>query len=116
MRSTDPSESVTVPLPDQLPSKPTNGPDWAEPADTDSISAAPIPAVLIARPNELEPNRFISSFPIQIDALFQEASRRIEDLVSPQCVRFKWQLCRCLQGCRPSPGYPQNTRSTVAGG
>jgi hypothetical protein len=29
MRSVDPSSSVTVPPPDQLPAMPVNGPDWA---------------------------------------------------------------------------------------
>src|SRR5450759_691822 len=89
MRSVVPSESATVPLPDHDPSKPVNGPDWAWLTDTDNMSAAPTPAALIACPNKLEPNSFISRFPIQIDVLIQDTSRRIEDLVSPQCVRFK---------------------------
>jgi hypothetical protein len=33
--------------------------------------------------------QFHFGFPIQIDVLMQDTSRRIEDLVSPQCVRFK---------------------------
>src|ERR1017187_6633763 len=90
MRSVVPSESATVPLPDQAPLKPANGPDWAWPADTDNnMNAAPTPAALIACPNKLEPNIFISSFPIQIDVLVKDTSRRIEDLVSPQCVKVQ---------------------------
>src|ERR1019366_1808646 len=89
MRSVVPSESATGPFPDHDPVKPVNGPDWAWLTDADNISAAPTPAALIACPNKLEPNSFISSFPIPIDVLIQDTSRRIEDLVSPQCVRFK---------------------------
>jgi hypothetical protein len=33
--------------------------------------------------------QFHIEFPIQIDVLKRDTSRRIEDLVSPQCVRFK---------------------------
>src|SRR5690348_8021716 len=89
MCSVEPSESETVPVPDHAPSKPANGPeDWAWPADTDNISAAPMPAALIACPNRLEPNSFIVSFPIQKDVL-KRPSRRIESLVSPSSVRFK---------------------------
>jgi hypothetical protein len=65
-----------------------NGPDWALLAVTDSMSTAPTPAALIACPNKLEPNSFIRVFP-QIDVLTRDTFRRIEDLVSPQCVRFK---------------------------
>src|ERR1019366_7385104 len=98
MRSVVPSESATVPLPDQAPLKPANGPDWAWPADTDNImSAAPTPAALIACPNKREPNIFISSFPIQVDVLLKDPSRRIEDLVSPQCVKVLIMI-------RPPPG------------
>src|SRR5712671_956406 len=66
MRSVVPSESATVPLPDHDPLKPVNGPDWAWLTDTDNMSAAPTPAALIACPNNLEPNNFISNFPIQM--------------------------------------------------
>src|SRR6476646_3038779 len=66
MRSVVPSESVTVPLPAHVPSKPANGPDWAFTADTDSMSAAPTPATLIACPNQFEPNSFISRFPSKL--------------------------------------------------
>src|ERR1700688_5338117 len=117
MRSVVPSESATVPLPDHAPSKPANGPDWAWPADTDNRSAAPTPAALIACARNLTPS-FISNFPIQINVLIQETSRRIEDLVSPQCARFKWQTDGWLQLRRPThldPGkYPN--RSTSANG
>src|SRR5258708_8224592 len=65
MRSVFPSESATVPLPDHDPLKPANGPDWEWLTDTDSMSAPPTPAALIACPNNLEPNNFISNFPIQ---------------------------------------------------
>jgi hypothetical protein len=72
MRSVDPSDSETVPLPDHVPSKPANGPDWALPADTDIMSAAPTPATLIDRQNKLEPNRFISRFPMKNDVVGQD--------------------------------------------
>src|SRR5882757_1933453 len=89
MRSVVPSDSATVPLPDHVPSKPANGPDWAWLADTESISAAPMLAALIARPKRLEPNRFILRFPIKNDVLDQDTSRRIKVLVSPNYIRFK---------------------------
>src|ERR1700710_2331916 len=89
MRSVVPSDSATVPLPDHVPSKPANGPDWAWLADTESISAAPMPAALIARPKRLEPNRFILRFPVKNDVLGQDTSRRIKVLVSPNYIRFK---------------------------
>ena len=41
------------------------GPDWAWLTDTDSMSAAPTPAALIACPNNLEPTNFISIVPIK---------------------------------------------------
>src|SRR3979411_1272675 len=69
------------------------------------MSAAPTPAALIACPKNLKPG-FISSFPIQIDVLNQDTSRRIEDLVSPQCVRFKMTkssaACNCADRSLPS--------------
>src|SRR5450756_637440 len=71
MRSVVPSESATVPLPDHDPLKPVNGPDWAWFTDTDNMSAAPTPAALIACPNNLEPNSFISNFPIQMTFLYK---------------------------------------------
>src|SRR5258708_30182292 len=71
MRSVVPSESATVPLPDHDPLKPVNGPDWAWLTDTDNMSAAPTPAALIACPNNLEPNNFISNFPIQMTFLYK---------------------------------------------
>src|SRR5882757_4525468 len=89
MRSVVPSDSATVPLPDHVPSKPANGPDWAWLADSDSISAAPMPAALIARPKRLEPNRFILRFPVKNDVLNEDTSRRIKVLVSPNYIRFK---------------------------
>src|SRR5882762_5910691 len=69
MRSDVPLESATVPLPDHDPLKPVNGPDWAWLTDTDNMSAALPPAALIACPNNLEPNNFISNFPIQMTFL-----------------------------------------------
>src|SRR5882762_1934199 len=89
MRSVDPSDSATVPLPDHDPSNPANGPDWAWLADTDNISAAPMPAALIACPKRLEPNRFILRFPVKNDVLNQDTSRRSKVLVSPNYIRFK---------------------------
>lgn len=67
MRSVDPSASETVPLPDQAPSKPTNGRDWAYPAETDKTSAAATAAAFMTCPNKPEPNRFILSFPFACD-------------------------------------------------
>ena len=58
-------------------------------ADTDSISAAPTLAALIACPKRLEPNRFILRFPVKNDVLNQDTSRRIKVLVSPNYIRFK---------------------------
>src|SRR5436305_14574750 len=89
MRSFVPSDSATVPMPDHVPSKPANGPDWAWPAETESISAAPMPAALIACPKGPELNRFISRFPVKNDVLNQDTSRRIKVLVSPNYIRFK---------------------------
>src|SRR6266576_4737750 len=74
MRSVVPSESATVPLPDHDPLKPVNGPDWAWLTDTDSMSAPPTPAALIACPNNLEPNNFISNFPIQMTSYISRDS------------------------------------------
>src|SRR3981081_2667516 len=89
MRSVVPSDSATVPLPDHVPSKPANGPDWAWPAEAESISAAPTPAALSAWPKRLEPNRFILRFPVKNDVLNQDTSRRTKVLVSPNYIRFK---------------------------
>src|SRR5665213_1027810 len=85
MRSVVPSESETVPLPDHAPSKPAKGADCAWLAAVDNINAAPTAAALIACPNN-----FMGCFPFKIDVLLQETSRRIDGLVSPQCLRFKW--------------------------
>src|SRR6266478_2012995 len=87
MRSVVPSESATVPLPDHDPLKPVNGPDWAWLTDTDNMSAAPTPAALIACPNNLEPNNFISNFPIQMTFLYKPGlyschSQHVCDLVA----------------------------------
>src|SRR6266404_5615682 len=87
MRSVVPSESATVPLPDHDPLKPVNGPDWAWLTDTDNMSAAPTPAALIACPNNLEPNNFISNFPIQMTFLYKPElyschSQHVCDLVA----------------------------------
>src|SRR5579863_3669664 len=65
MRSVVPSESETVPLPDQTPSKPVNGRGSACPADTDNISATATAAAWIVPPNKPEPNRSILSFPFK---------------------------------------------------
>src|ERR1700730_5384998 len=94
MRSVVPSESATVPLPDHAPLKPANGPDWAWPADTNTNHAPPTPAALTACRDKLETHNFITGFPIQIDDAIPDRSRRIEDLVSPQNVRFKSQVGR----------------------
>src|SRR5712675_3425306 len=48
-----------------------NGPDWAWLTDTDNVSAAPTPVAVIACPNKLEPNNFISNFPIQMTFLYE---------------------------------------------
>src|SRR6266516_4181391 len=74
MRSVFPSESATVPLTDHDPLKPANGPDWEWLTDTDSMSAPPTPAALIACPNNLEPNNFISNFPIQMTSYISRDS------------------------------------------
>src|SRR6185437_6219313 len=89
MRSVVPSESETVPLPDQAPSKPAKGADCAWPTAVDNINAVPMAAALIACPNN-----FIWCFPVKIDALSQDTSRRIDGLVSPQCLWFKWWSAR----------------------
>src|SRR3954452_23967800 len=99
MRSVVPSDSATVPLPDHVPSKPANGPDWAWPAETESISAAPTPAALIACPKRLEPNRFILRFPVKNDVLDQDTSRRTKVLVSPNYIRFKASRSRNRPHC-----------------
>src|SRR4051794_21045171 len=65
------AESATVPLPDHHPLKPANGPDWEWLTDTDNVSAAPTPAALVACPNNLEPNNFISNFPNQMTFLYK---------------------------------------------
>src|ERR1700733_8625405 len=88
MRSVVPSESETVPVPDHDPSKPAKGPDCAWLADIDNISAAPTAAALMACPNKPETESFISNFPVQIDAVLRDMSRRIEGLVSPRWLRF----------------------------
>ena len=76
LASDAPSESATVPLPDHDPLKPANGPDWEWLTDTDSMSAPPTPAALIACPNNLEPNNFISNFPIQMTFLYERGFPR----------------------------------------
>src|SRR5258707_15840295 len=96
MRSVVPSESATVPLPDHDPLKPVNGPDWAWLTDTDNTSAAPTPAALIACPNNLEPNNFISNFPIQMTFLCKPG--------------FPRQLANWL-GYRGFPGSLQGRRA-----
>src|SRR6266702_7536259 len=93
MCSVVPLESATVPAPVQFPSKPANGPAacaWL--VETDIMSAAPTPAAVRACPKKPKPKRFIVSFPIKIDVSRKDTSRRIEDLVSPQYVRFKCQM------------------------
>src|SRR5919201_1579134 len=70
MCSVVPLDSVTVPVPDHEPSKPAKGPlAWLLPTDTESNSAAPTPAAVKARPNRLEANKFMVSFPILIAPL-----------------------------------------------
>src|SRR5258706_7888126 len=96
MRSVVPSESATVPLPDHDPLKPVNGPDWAWLTDTDNMSAAPTPAALIACPNNLEPNNFISNFPIQMTFLCKPGS--------PDSSRTGLDI-------RGFPGSPQGRRA-----
>src|SRR5665213_45073 len=91
MRSVVPSESATVPLPDHVPSKPTNGPDCAWLADTDHISAVLTAAILIVCPNQVETSRFILLFPFKSSSHAGDVSPH-RDLVSPQCVRFKRRL------------------------
>jgi hypothetical protein len=90
MRSVVPSESATVPLPDHDPLKPVNGPDWAWITDTDNMSAAPTPAALIACPNNLEPNSFISNFPIP----------SLYELRFPQITRVAWIFVVLLDPCK----------------
>src|SRR5882757_1819755 len=84
MCSVVPLERVTLPAPVQFPSKPAKGPAacaWL--AVTDIMSAAPTPAAVSACPKKPKPKRFIVSFPIKIDVLTKDTSRRIEDLVFP---------------------------------
>jgi hypothetical protein len=66
MRSVEPSDSDTVPVPVHAPSKPANGPDdcaWL--AETEKSSAAPMPAALIASPDR--PKNFITNIPFWND-------------------------------------------------
>jgi hypothetical protein len=106
MFSVVPLESATVPEPAQFPSKPANGPPaWAWLAVTDNTRAAPTPAVARARPSKLEPNNFIVSFSPQIDVLSQDTSRRIEDLVSAQLLRFKRQNAAHSNAARRNSGF-----------
>src|SRR5438270_11378365 len=113
MRSVVPSDSATVPLPDHVPSKPANGPDWAWPAETESISAAPMPAALIACSKRLEPNRFILRFPVKNDVLNQDTSRRIKVLVSPNYIRFKPGCSANRSRCGTRTAFMQNTDKFV---
>jgi hypothetical protein len=85
IRSLDPSDSETFPLPDHAPLKPANGLDWAWPADTENNSAAPTPAALMACPNKLEADGFILSFPIQIDDLEKIVAPHREFSVAAIC-------------------------------
>src|SRR6185312_5586351 len=94
MRSLDPSDRETFPLPDHTPLNPANGLDWAWPADTENNNAAPTPAALIACPNNLESDGFILIFSNSLTFL-QKKSRHIESLVSPPSVRFKRHIDRC---------------------
>src|ERR1700716_1887947 len=116
MRSVVPSDSATVPLPDHVPSNPANGPDWAWLADTESISAAPRLAALIARPKRLEPNRFILRFPVKNDVLDQDTSRRIKVLVSPNYIRFKPSRSGEQTRLRPVHGIARKIHRRVCAG
>src|SRR5947209_17962739 len=82
MRSVVPSDRATVPFPDHAPLNPVNGPDWACPADDESMIAAQIPAALIACPGKLKPNSFIAFSRSKLTNSPGGTSRRIEDLVS----------------------------------
>jgi hypothetical protein len=62
MFSVDPSDSETVPLPDQFPANPANGEDWAKLADADNTSPATRPAASADVRTSLEANSFISGF------------------------------------------------------
>jgi hypothetical protein len=106
MCSLVPSDSETVPVPDHAPSNPANGLlDCAWLAVIDNMSAAPTAADLTACPNKPETNNFIWCFPVKIDALLQDTSRRIVGLVSPWCLWFK-------MAARPRPcDLLQNTQS-----
>jgi hypothetical protein len=89
MRSVEPSDNDTVPVPVHAPSKPANGPDgWAWLAETEKSSAAPMPAALIASP--VRPMNFIANIPFWNDARLRSGtSRHIESLVLRASVRFK---------------------------
>src|SRR3981081_1664859 len=115
MRSVVPSDSATVPLPDHVPSKPANGPDWAWPAEAESISAAPTPAALIACPKRLEPNRFILRFPVKNDVLDQDTSRRTKVLVSPNYIRFKPSCSTNRPRCGHALHFAKIRRQVCAG-
>src|SRR6266404_1505047 len=74
------------------------------------MRAAPTPAALIACPRNLE-LRYMSISPSK-GRSHPETSRRIEDLVSLQCVRFNWQdwpACNCAN--RLAVGHLQNTQT-----
>ncbi|MEY9108679.1 hypothetical protein ABH999_004875 [Bradyrhizobium yuanmingense] len=69
MRSVEPSDSDTVPVPVHAPSKPANGPDdcaWL--ADAEKSSATPMPAALIASPDRQK--NVISNIPLWNDVRF----------------------------------------------
>jgi hypothetical protein len=63
--------------------------------------------------------QFHSRFPVQIDVLMRDRSRRIEDLVFRYCVRFKRQNrqlpATALTGSSPLDRIPVNIQSMHAG-
>src|SRR5262249_47548777 len=102
MCSLVPLDSVTVPLPDHEPSKPAKGPlAWVVPPDTDSNSAAPTPAAVKARPNRLEANKFMVSFPFN-RRLATDASRHIEHLVAVAAGEVQIMVSRRFRRFPPS--------------
>ena len=65
MFSVDPSDSETVPLPDQFPAKPANGEDWAKLEVVDNKRPTTKPAAIVDFRTSLEANSFIIRFPLK---------------------------------------------------
>ncbi|MFL6791514.1 MAG: hypothetical protein ACJ8EE_10135 [Bradyrhizobium sp.] len=77
------------------------------------MSAAPMAATLIARPNKLEPNSFIVIFPLK-STFFGKT--RLEDLVCLQHVGFKRHAAPAIAAARTalSPSGIKNASDIAA--